>query len=190
MSLKGRLKKFVGLKKLIYHLRGVLTTEELVERGMIVGTDFFRGHDVLLDNKFCWLITIGDHVGLADHVQILCHDASTKSFTGYTKIGRVTIGDYVFVGAGSVILPGVTIGSRVVIGANCTVTHDIPDNSVVVGSPACRIESLDEYIARELLKKETAPVYGAEYALRGGVTPEMRKKLLEELKDGVIGYIP
>ena len=48
----------------------------------------------------------------------------------------VRIGNDVWVGAGSSILPGVTIGDGVVIGARSVVTHDVPANAVVVGSPA------------------------------------------------------
>ena len=54
---------------------------------------------------------------MAPHVQILAHDASTKRYLGYTKIGRVLIGNNVFVGAGTIILPSVAIGNNVIIGA-------------------------------------------------------------------------
>ena len=66
----------------------------------------------------------------------MCHDASTKRVLGYTKIGRVTIGNNVFIGANTIILPNLRIGDDCVIGANSVVTHDIPDYSVAVGAPA------------------------------------------------------
>ena len=50
----------------------------------------------------------------------------------------VTIGNNVWIGAGSVILPGVTIGDNTVIGAGSVVTKDIPANVVAVGNP-CRV---------------------------------------------------
>lgn len=50
----------------------------------------------------------------------------------------VTIGKNVWIGAGSIILPGVTIGDNTVIGAGSVVTKDIPANVVAVGSP-CRV---------------------------------------------------
>ena len=124
------------IKEILYRFRGEYTTEKLISMGMTVGSNFKRLHGVILDPGHCWLITIGDNVTMAPRVHILCHDASTKQFLNYTKIGRVTIGDNVFIGAESVVLPGVTIGSNVIIGANSTVTHDIPENSVAVGSPA------------------------------------------------------
>ena len=50
----------------------------------------------------------------------------------------VHIKDNVWIGAGSIILPGVTIGENSVIGAGSVVTHDIPANVVAVGVP-CRV---------------------------------------------------
>ena len=48
----------------------------------------------------------------------------------------VIIGDNVWVGARSVILPGVIVGNNVVIAAGSVVTKDVPDNSLVAGVPA------------------------------------------------------
>lgn len=177
-----------AIKELINRLRGEYTTEKLIAMGMKVGKNFGRLNGVILDPSHCWLIEIGDDVTLAPRVHVLCHDASTKMFLNYTKIGRVTIGDRVFIGAESVVLPGVTIGEDVVIGANSTVTHDIPSNSVAVGSPAHVICSLDEYIQKEKDRMQNSPVYDESYTLRKGVTMELRMKQKEEL-DKKIGYI-
>lgn len=176
------------LKEWVYRLRGEYTTERLIAMGMKVGKNFGRLWGVILDPSHCWLIEIGDHVTLAPRVHILCHDASTKEFLGYTKIGRVTIGDHVFIGAESVVLPGVTIGSNVVIGANSTVTHDIPDNCVAAGTPARVISSLDAYLEKEKARMAISPCYGEEYTLRKGVSMEKRMQQKEELA-GKIGYI-
>lgn len=176
------------LKELLYRLRGEYTTEKLISMGMKVGKNFGRLNGVILDPSHCWLIEIGDNVTMAPRVHILCHDASTKQFLGYTKIGRVTIGNNVFLGAESVVLPGVTIGDNVVIGANSTVTHDIPNNSVAVGSPARVICTLDEYLAKEKERMQTAPVYGEEYTLRKNVPMDLRIKQKLELGD-MGGYV-
>lgn len=176
------------LKELVYRLRGEYTTEKLISMGMTVGKNFKRRNGVILDPGHCWLIEIGNNVTMAPRVHVLCHDASTKQFLDYTKIGRVTIGDNVFIGAESVVLPGVTIGNNVIIGANSTVTHDIPENSVAVGSPARVICSLDEYLEKERARKETAPCYGENYTLRQNVSMEKRLQQKDELT-GKIGYI-
>ena len=176
------------IKELLYRLRGEVTTEKLIAMGMKVGKNFGRLHGVILDPSHCWLIEIGDNVTMAPRVHVLCHDASTKGFLGYTKIGRVTIGNDVFIGAESVILPGVTIGSRVIIGANSTVTHDVPDNTVVAGSPARVLCSLEEYLAKERARMGSSPCYGEEYTLRQNVSMEKRQSQKAELA-GKIGYI-
>ena len=54
------------------------------------------------------------------------------------------IGDNVYIAPGAKIIGGVTIGNNVEIGANAVVTHDIPDNEVWGGVPACKIGSIDE----------------------------------------------
>jgi maltose O-acetyltransferase len=100
----------------------------------------------------------------------------------------VNIGDNVFIGAESVVLPGVTIGNNVIVGANSTVTHDIPDNSVVVGSPARVICSTEDYITKEKARMEYSPCFGDEYTLRKSVSMEKRIEQKEKIK-GKIGYI-
>jgi acetyltransferase-like isoleucine patch superfamily enzyme len=70
---------------------------------------------------------------------------------GYTR-GCVKIGAYTFIGAGSVILPGVKIGKGCLIGTGTLVTKDIPDYAIVVGSPGVIKGStleLDEEFVRE-----------------------------------------
>ncbi len=176
------------IKEFLYRLRGEYTTEKLISMGMKVGKNFSRLHGTILDPSHCWLIEIGDDVTLAPRVHILCHDASTKAFLNYTKIGRVTIGDHVFIGAETVVLPGVTIGNNVIIGANSTVTHDIPDGTVAAGSPARVLYTLDEYLEKEKKRMETSPCYGEEYTLRKQVDMEKRMRQKQEL-DHKIGYI-
>lgn len=176
------------IKNFIYRLRGEYTTEKLIEMGLTVGSNFKRQENVIIDPSHCWLIEIGNNVTMAPNVHILAHDASTKQFLGYTKLGNVVIKDNTFIGAGTVVLPGVTIGENVIIGANSTVTKDIPSNSVAVGSPARVICSLDEYLNKERARMESAPCYGEEYTLGGNITADKKQQQKEELKDK-IGYI-
>lgn len=68
------------------------------------------------------------------------HDCRVGDFVhvcpGANIGGGVTIGDGTWVGIGSVVIQGVRIGTNVMVGAGATVLRDIPDNAVVVGSPA------------------------------------------------------
>lgn len=176
------------IKRIVFRLRGDHTTEELIKRGLVVGKDFRRLVGVIIDPAHCWHIHIGDKVTLAPRVHILAHDASTCHFIGYARIGNVNIGNNVFVGAETVILPGVTIGDNVVIGANSTVSKDIPSNSVAVGSPARVVCSIDDYIARNSELLRTRPCYGEEYTMRSPITQEMKDQMYRELRDGV-GFV-
>ena len=171
------------LKEFVYRLRGEYTTEKLIKMGLKVGKNFKRLNGVILDPAHCWLSTIGDNVTMAPRVHILAHDASTKEFLNYTKIGRVSIGDNVFIGAESVVLPNVNIGDNVVIGANSTVTKDITSNSVYAGNPAKFICTIDEYIEKNKRKMEVSPVYGEEYTLRANVDDDKKQKMYDELEN-------
>ncbi len=172
------------LKRIIFRLRADYTTEQLVEMGLRVGTNFLRMHGTILDPSHCWLITIGDNVTLAPRVHILTHDASTCHHLGYARIGRVDIGNNVFVGADTVILPGVSIGDNSVIGANSTVTKSVPANVVAGGNPAKIICTIDEYIVRNKGRMASDHVYGEDYTLRGNITPEKKEQQRNDLKDG------
>lgn len=138
------------IRKILEYLRGEPQhLEKLLKRGLKVGKNFHRMGGVTIDAWHCYHITIGDNVVLAPRVHILAHDSSTGIFIGKTRAANVSIGNNVFVGAGSIILPGVHIGNRVVVGAGSVVTKDIPDNSVAAGNPARVICSLDDYITKE-----------------------------------------
>ena len=99
-------------KRIVFRLRGEYITEDLIDMGLVVGKNFKRMHGVILDPSHVWHIHIGDNVTLAPRVHILAHDASLYNTLGYTRIGNVNIGNNVFIGAESVILPGVNIGNN------------------------------------------------------------------------------
>ena len=96
------------------------------------------------DNK----ITIGSNGLIGPFVQLYTAshplEASKRivgsgSETRYvTSTKPVSIGDNVWIGGQTVILPGVRIGHNVTIGAGSVVTKDVPDNVVAVGNP-CKI---------------------------------------------------
>lgn len=139
------------LRRLLRKLRGgAYSVEELRAAGVHVGENCYIGSKHI-DLAHGFLIHIGDNVTISS-ARILAHDASTKRFLGYSRVGRVSIGDYSFVGAGAIILPGVSIGERCVIGAGSVVTRDVPDGSVAVGNPARVIGCTDEMIERNRAK--------------------------------------
>jgi acetyltransferase-like isoleucine patch superfamily enzyme len=60
-------------------------------------------------------------------------------------IGPITIGNNVFIGYGTLTLPGITIGDNVVIGAGSVVSKDIPSHVLVVAVPARIIKPIEDY---------------------------------------------
>lgn len=176
------------IRNLLYRIRGEYTTEKLIKMGLNVGSNFKRLHGVILDPSHCWLISIGNDVTMAPRVHVLAHDASTKTFLNYTKIGRVRIGDNVFIGAESIVLPNVTIGNNVVIGAGSVVSKDIPSDTVYAGNPAKYICSIKDYIEKNKTIMKNRPVYGEEYTLRKNITHEMKDTMCLDLADG-IGFV-
>lgn len=110
-----------------------------------LGKNVFVGKNVKMD----WIargkhITIGDEATIVSGVRILCHDASSNRRINGTKVAAVTIGKRAYIGADSIILPGVNIGDDTIIGAGSVVTKDIPCGSVAVGVPARIIGSTND----------------------------------------------
>lgn len=112
--------------------------ERIISEGGTVGenVDFY---DVKMDMTNAFLYHIGSNATLTN-CRILNHDASMQKAIGMTKIGKIHIGDNVFVGADAILLPNISIGNNVIVGAGAVVSRNIPDNCVVVGNP-CRIVS-------------------------------------------------
>lgn len=159
-----------------------------IRRGLVVGKNFNMLKDVILDYSHIWHIEIGDDVTIAPRVIVLAHDASTKQKLGYTKLGKVKIGSRVFVGAGSIILPGVTIGDDVIIGAGSLVSKDIPSGVVAAGNPARVITSHDQFIQKSREEMAVHPCFGESYTLRAGVTNDMKLDMNHKMADG-IGFV-
>lgn len=176
------------LKRFFYRLKSNQTTEDLIKAGLTVGKNFLRMHDTIIDPSHCWLISIGNDVTLAPRVHILAHDASLCNHIGYARIGKVSIGDKVFIGADTVILPNVKIGENCIIGANSTVSRSIPPNSVAVGSPAKVIMSTSDFIKKNQELMASRPRYNEEYTLRKNISAEKKAQMQKELEDG-FGFV-
>ena len=178
------------IKMLLARIRGEQPLNKLIARGLKVGTNLTRMSGVIIDPAHCWHIEIGNYVILAPNVHILAHDASTKPFLNYTRIANVHIGNRVFIGAGSIILPGVTVGDDVVIGAGSVVSKSIPSNSVAAGNPAKVICTLDEYVARQKLKMTSNNTFNSEFTIRNPTfSQSQREKMIEACRIQEIGFV-
>ena len=105
-----------------------------------------------IDSLIPQFVEIGDNFVSAPGSVITAHDASTFLHCRKYRIEKVKIGNNVFLGANSVVLPGVTIGDNVIIGAGSIVNKNIPSDCVYAGNPAKYICKTVEYINKCKLK--------------------------------------
>jgi carbonic anhydrase/acetyltransferase-like protein (isoleucine patch superfamily) len=118
-----------------------------------------------------YLVAIGDRVTISTNVTLLTHDGSTWLFRDKKgrrfQFARIEIGNDVFIGAGSIILPGVRIGNRVVVGAGSVVTRSIPSGCVVAGNPARWLGKYDNLEDRAFRSLPTLADMGVEQTREG-----------------------
>lgn len=155
----------------------------LERRGLVVGRNLQMQRDCVIDRDHCFLITIGNDVTLAPRVHILAHDASTKKALGYTKIGLVKIGNNVFVGAGSIILPNVTIGDDCIVGAGSVVTKSFPAGMVIAGNPARAIGTVADYLERQRQLMKEACLYDESWTIRKNMSSKQKQIMKEALEE-------
>lgn len=90
----------------------------------------YVGRDCLFDEEVPELIAIEPGVVISSRVILAAHDSSRH------VVGPILIRRKAFVGAGSIILPGVAIGEEAVVAAGAVVTRSVPAGAVVGGNPA------------------------------------------------------
>ena len=100
------------------------------------------------------LIEIGDDVCISFGCTFVTHDGSIDTIRRLhpdkrsdlvSKYGRIKIGNNVFIGCKSTVLPNVTIGNNCIVGACSVVTKDIPDGEIWAGNPAKFVTTVDKY---------------------------------------------
>ena len=137
--------------------------EKAVEAGMKVGKDpevepcvIFMGAKLITvgDHFTCSFgatfravdekIVIGNKVNVGPLAAVIGADHGTGPGTPMQdqphRSAEVVIGDDVWIGAGSIVLPGVRIGSGAVVGAGSVVKDDVPEMAIVAGVPAVKIK--------------------------------------------------
>ena len=171
-TIKGDLMKIAKIKFYIKKIIGNFIASISKERYLnYVGLN--HGKDVHIYGKpqkmfgtEPWCITLGNHVHITDEVRFVTHDGGTLLFRHMVpdlEITKpITVGDYVYIGTRSIIMPGVNIGNNCIIAAGSVVTKDIPNNSVVGGVPAKFIKPTDVYF--EKIQRESLHLGQYRYA--------------------------
>lgn len=116
--------------------------------GVNIGEDNLMGKSHWSSEPY--LITIGSHCQLTT-CKIFTHGGGQvvrHIDPTFDAFGKVVIGDYVYIGAEALIMPGVTIGDHALIAAGSVVTKSVPSGIVVAGNPARPICTIEEFYAR------------------------------------------
>lgn len=184
--------KFDRMKSILKRvLRGgnreELEREYRLSHGMKIGKNVNIYSWGSIDAGKPWLIAIGNNVTISTNVTILTHDASTNMVQCGTKLGKVTIGNNVFIGTGTIVLCNVHIADNVIIGAGSVVSHDLKQSGVYVGVPAKRVCSIEDYKKKYQHLREIRPNFDKirPWDDWKNSTIEERKFMSDALEDGI-----
>ena len=163
-TLLNRVKKEVLIRTGLHrHLDSDSYIQYARKRGCKIGDGTRFLGTKKLDLGAAPMIEIGENCTITDRVRLVAHtsDAPTlkerygeENAPSHGSISPITVGDGVFIGENSIVLPNVTIGDYCIIGAGSVVVDDIPSESVAAGNPCRVIMDLDEYRERCLEKEE------------------------------------
>lgn len=114
------------------------------------GTPRYIGANVQFDE--IRLITLGDRVVISDECHFLTHDYSiTTALIANGEIVKkdlaiirgIAVGNNVFIGKKTIVMPNSKIGDNVIIGAGSVIRGKIDSNSIYAGNPAVKINSIN-----------------------------------------------
>jgi maltose O-acetyltransferase len=176
-------------REFMRRVRGHPPDAWLIKHGLTLGQGVYINESASLDPNFLWLISIGDETVIANAVQIIAHDGSTRHRTGYIRLGRVDIGRRVYIGTGAIVLPGVSIGDEAIIGAGSVIRRDVAAGAIVMGNPAQQVGTIEEFAEKHRSRVTSRPHYpSAGFSGYDYVTEANVERMRRELADGP-GYV-
>lgn len=161
MSIRSTLKRYISFAEKLrfrYMRNGWRRAEYLRRHDSLAGIGenvYFYSRIFPSDPK---LLKLGNNVVICTDVRFVSHDRVDILLNGlfateqnvdekYTKYySPIEVGNNVFIGSDTVILPGVKIGDNSVIGAGAVVSKDLPSGYVWGGVPAHCIGSFQNFI--------------------------------------------
>ena len=114
--------------------------------GISVGRGCYVGFNVACDTNYPELISIGDNVTISHGCMLITHTQSpARSWLSgiYHFSAPIEIGNGAWLGANSIVLPGVIIASDTMIGAGSVVTTSTGSRELWAGNPCRKVKSLD-----------------------------------------------
>ena len=102
-----------------------------------IGNHVWIGENVWIDNLTD--VTIGSHVCLSQGVMLLTGNHNYTKPTFDLMVGKIILEDGVWLGALSVVCPGVTCGSHSVLSVGSVATKDLEAYGIYQGNPAMKV---------------------------------------------------
>ncbi len=142
------------LKKILR--RELSLKDQLIAGGAKIGNDVFLGEGVEIDLVYPFLVELQDGVVIASGTKLILHDSCLPNVkgSGDLRVGKIIFKKRAYVGANSVILPGVTIREGAIVSAMSLVNKNIPAHEVWGGNPVNYICTVDELINRRKQNKK------------------------------------
>jgi acetyltransferase-like isoleucine patch superfamily enzyme len=132
-----------------------------IRRGLLraasykIGKEVYIGEDLIIIDELeeIGYLQIGNRVAIAERVTLVI--SSRPNFSRIAPYvpndhGPIIIEDDAWLGTGSIIMPNVKIGQGAVVGANSLVTKDVPPFTIVVGTPAKPLKTIDFPASKKL----------------------------------------
>lgn len=158
--MKKLITKLIRYIKFGYKCDSKTYIKYLRKKGITIGNDvnLYSPQTIRIDITKPYLISIGNNVHITAGVTILNHDyawivANRKNGNVFGNVGKVTIGNNIFIGNNTTILKDTEIGDNIIIGANSLVNKKILKPGVYAGIPAKYIMSIEEYTENRLKKQ-------------------------------------
>lgn len=128
----------------LQEIRLVKIVTSLHEYSLDLGQESYLSGGGTFINYNCWF-DLGDDIEIAENCNIAMNvhfingtheigDENRRAGNGITK--KIVVGSGSWIGADSVIMPGVRIGKGVIVGAGSLVVSDLEDNAIYIGRPA------------------------------------------------------
>ena len=158
-----------------------LKIEMLRSKGMEIGENARLFNDPMTSEPY-W-ISIGNNVTISSGTRFVTHDNSickceNSVFTDV--VGKIKIGNNVFIGMGSIIMYGVSIVDNTIIGSGSVVTKSIFDGGIWCGNPARKVATLDDFYQKNIS-------HGFNFKIDGRqASYDERKKMILDNEDRII----